>query len=573
MPWGKWYRQRGCGVRGWAALSLAAGLTGQTLASPQLERALSGPVSVYAELEGPSPLNVARTVVWPAPGFAPRGLRLRVSATGVAPGTFGQDLVVQVTTPTGVVFGFQALPLVDAFASISGAERLVALPAGLSAGDLAGTWSFRFSDTFADASATSAVEATLTQVQVWLEDAAPTPPATLVETVMVGSSGTLARSGALGVGQGAWYRLELAGGASAAGGTFFELVGGGVLDSALVLYDAQGVLRASDDQNGPGDGGLLSFGAGSGLLRGDAGDDEPRGLGQSGELGAGTHYALVTPTLPSADDNFVVQFGRYDSGAYTLTLASGAASVTPPTGQALGVLGAAGGAAGVRTASGPVGASGVAGVAWFSFTLAAGVLDVPVGAGAYVDIDTLGSSLPAVPLGVANDTVLALYGASGRLIASNDEGDGLNPLGVSSLSFGDTQPARASAGAGVAEGDGRDGVLGAGTYYVGVTGYPASVGAARFAMATAGGSAGTARINVRFGGLVAGCGPSDVAGPGQQPGADGELTADDVIVFISWFVAADARADVSGPGQQPGADGEFTADDVIVFISRFVVGC
>jgi hypothetical protein len=33
------------------------------------------------------------------------------------------------------------------------------------------------------------------------------------------------------------------------------------------------------------------------------------------------------------------------------------------------------------------------------------------------------------------------------------------------------------------------------------------------------------------------CGPSDVAGPGQSPGSDGQLTADDIIVFLNRFFA------------------------------------
>jgi hypothetical protein len=69
------------------------------------------------------------------------------------------------------------------------------------------------------------------------------------------------------------------------------------------------------------------------------------------------------------------------------------------------------------------------------------------------------------------------------------------------------------------------------------------------------------------------CGASDVAGPGQVEGADGQLTADDIIVYINWFFAADARADIAGAGQVLGADGQFTADDLIVFINRFFAGC
>jgi aminopeptidase N len=72
---------------------------------------------------------------------------------------------------------------------------------------------------------------------------------------------------------------------------------------------------------------------------------------------------------------------------------------------------------------------------------------------------------------------------------------------------------------------------------------------------------------------LTGCGASDVAGPGQTPGADGELTADDIITFVNWFFAADPRADVAGSGQTLNPDGQFTADDLIVFINRFFVGC
>ncbi len=69
------------------------------------------------------------------------------------------------------------------------------------------------------------------------------------------------------------------------------------------------------------------------------------------------------------------------------------------------------------------------------------------------------------------------------------------------------------------------------------------------------------------------CGLSDVAGPGQSLGSDGQLTADDIIVFLNWFFASDARADVAGPGQNTTPDTQFTADDIIVFLNRFFAGC
>jgi hypothetical protein len=69
------------------------------------------------------------------------------------------------------------------------------------------------------------------------------------------------------------------------------------------------------------------------------------------------------------------------------------------------------------------------------------------------------------------------------------------------------------------------------------------------------------------------CGLSDVAGPGQSIGSDNALTADDIIVFLNWFFASDARADVAGPGQSTTPDRQFTADDIIVFLNRFFAGC
>lgn len=69
------------------------------------------------------------------------------------------------------------------------------------------------------------------------------------------------------------------------------------------------------------------------------------------------------------------------------------------------------------------------------------------------------------------------------------------------------------------------------------------------------------------------CGQSDVAGANQAVGGDGVLTADDIIVFLGWFFAADSRANVAGPNQSTVPDNAFTADDVIVFLSRYFAGC
>jgi hypothetical protein len=69
------------------------------------------------------------------------------------------------------------------------------------------------------------------------------------------------------------------------------------------------------------------------------------------------------------------------------------------------------------------------------------------------------------------------------------------------------------------------------------------------------------------------CTASDVAGANQSVGADGTLTADDIIVFLGWYFAGDTRADVAGANQSTTPDGQFTADDIIVFLGRYFAGC
>lgn len=90
--------------------------------------------------------------------------------------------------------------------------------------------------------------------------------------------------------------------------------------------------------------------------------------------------------------------------------------------------------------------------------------------------------------------------------------------------------------------------------------------------ATSGGSnRGPVIDSVTFRALV--CGLSDVAGANQSIGSDGLLTADDIIVFLSWFFAADARANIAGPNQSDVPDNAFTADDIILFLGRYFNGC
>ncbi len=248
-------------------------------------------------------------------------------------------------------------------------------------------------------------------------------------------------------------------------------------------------------------------------------------------------------------------------------------------------------------------------VQWFRFLTGRAA---SVASGFYVDLDTAGTAIaetanplnPLAPLIDANDTEMAIYTGQGNLIAKNDDFDAnLNDIDfvlTSGLSFGRTATPRPYPLPGGTAFAGQGGILPVGTYFVAGTMFnvvfglndPADANVAASTRATDGtrsdtnftvgrralaagsiSQPGTLTVNVRTNMPLA-CGESDIAGPGPTAGADGELTADDVIFFISNFTSNTlAVADIAGPGPSPGADGELTADDIILFINRFTGGC
>ncbi|MGH7131924.1 MAG: GC-type dockerin domain-anchored protein [Phycisphaerales bacterium] len=73
---------------------------------------------------------------------------------------------------------------------------------------------------------------------------------------------------------------------------------------------------------------------------------------------------------------------------------------------------------------------------------------------------------------------------------------------------------------------------------------------------------------------IAPCNLADVAQLGGQVGPDGQLTADDLIVFLSAFFAGNMSiADITGLGGASPPDGQLTADDVVSYIAAFFQGC
>ncbi|MGE3107415.1 MAG: hypothetical protein AB7O77_03575 [Phycisphaerales bacterium] len=119
-------------------------------------------------------------------------------------------------------------------------------------------------------------------------------------------------------------------------------------------------------------------------------------------------------------------------------------------------------------------------VTWYCFTLNDAINN---GVGSWLDIDTEGSNF---------DTEIGLYDVNGTLIATDDD-DGSGTQ--SELSFGQISPTR-TIGTAVG-GNGRDGSLVPGTYYLAVAGFNATYGAGFSVTTTSTNTTGLAQVNIR----------------------------------------------------------------------------
>ena len=351
-------------------------------------------------------------------------------------------------------------------------------------------------------------------------------------------------------------------------------------DTSLGLYRSDGTLRVNDFSDGTGLLAALTFGVDDLAAPGD-------GLalnGRDGLLASGTYYLAVTPGGAAFVNGAfeVSNTSATQSGDVTTSLLLVEEAVTPsdtpPTSTDLFTVGsAASPAETVRTET--VNFTDPNGAVWFRFSTLAGASSTT---GFYMDIDTEGTAPnSALTSGGLDDTELGLYTAGGFLVVEDgDDGTGFR----SRLTLGDTDPIRTitptpatPAQSAPINGDGRDGTLPAGTYYVSLSTSSTTFGSSNFALTlpTTRTATGERLVNFRTNlPLTARCGPSDIASPGPVAGADGELTADDIIFFISAFTNGNLSvADIAGPGPSVGADGELTADDVILFINRFVAAC
>lgn len=206
---------------------------------------------------------------------------------------------------------------------------------------------------------------------------------------------------------------------------------------------------------------------------------------------------------------------------------------------------------------------------WIKFTVPTAAEDAT---GRYIDIDTANTLSPL------NDTNIALYNNAGVLVASNDDAapgwDAGNPTGGNSvLSFGTTLVTRnyVPLNANLPVGNGRNGPLSPGVYYLQISECCAGYGANRFWVLNdyvTHTEPGTVFWNIHNNYGQA-CGASDIAQQGGIPGTDNRLDNNDFILYIELYFNQAVSADVGAAGGLPGQDGLFDNNDFIVFIDHY----
>ncbi|CAN5684644.1 hypothetical protein BH11PLA1_BH11PLA1_02140 [soil metagenome] len=216
--------------------------------------------------------------------------------------------------------------------------------------------------------------------------------------------------------------------------------------------------------------------------------------------GDGTYSGTIAPPSSTTSGNYGGTFAASDAQGRNLSQPFTYAVQGIPPATDIGTLTGSGG-----TFSGAIAAGGE--LKWYKFTVAS---DIAPGGTTYLDIDTEGSALTAT-----NDTELTLYRADGTLVV-NDDDDGSALL--SQLSFGATAPARPIIVATGTAGNGRDGTLTAGTYYLAVSSYNITPNATPFGYTTTGQYSGPFQVNFRLGTIPTGGMPTaftDLGARGQ----------------------------------------------------------
>lgn len=501
-------------------------------------------------------------------GYLARRLVVSGSLFRSNAGTLSSDAVI-VALPPG---GRPPIVMRPWSANDFSAGGLAALPPGGVGFNLAqnfdpqGAWAFRFAESYQHGPAGSA-DANWGTITISTDDDPSQEPfntvtlGTLAATISRGPD-TLAPGGLW------WYRVTLPEASPQNHGYVDIDTEGSTLTPAnatlLALFDAQGVLVASDLSDGTGSLSQLTFGARGGT-RAAAGSGGSAYNGRDGYLPGGVYFIAVTSAGGSVGtSDWAVSVTGSNSGTIMLNLRAGDRPISPqPTARDLHAIG------NTRTIPGPTEDAIFVPPGqplWLRFNLEQ---DARHAVGTYMDIDFESTTLETGN----NNPKVAVYTERGLLVTSDDNDGSMNlPL----LSFGRVNPSRPIIGSGVVR-NGQDGPLYAGVYYmVIVGGYAGATFNDGFTVGPSSHGMGNVVMNVH-GNVRVGpraCNPADIAGLGGAAGPDGVLTVDDLVAYLSAFFSGNlAVADIATLGGATFADGVLTIDDLVQFLAQFFSPC
>ncbi len=437
-------------------------------------------------------------------GYTPRLLVLNGQLAAVATPTLPSEASIQIVSPIGQSFTFQPFPG-DEFGptmTIDLTNFVVRVP--IEVPDAAGTWAIRFNEHFNDAGD----DARWNNLSITFDDGAP----------IAKDLGTLARYPLRQLqvpfiaNQVRWYRLNIPRPVQAALGTWVDIdtAGSAFPDTMIALYTSEGVRVAFDDDDAGGGASVLTFGAGTrpGFLPGYPMD------GRDGALAAGAYYLGVSGYIPFGPG--ATSWNMVSSSPFTGTIDLRVRGNMVPATREVGLLTQGGAVVNdVTLLPGEV--------QWFRFEVGSDAINT---GSFFVDIDTRGSSLPGSINN--NDTEVAVYDATGNLVATDDDGAGSGNLSL--LSFG--APGRPPILGGTVPRNGQDGPLPAGVYYLAAAAFNSTFNATDWSVASASTVTGKLRINFQTNTGAPGTCPADLDDGSGEGLPDGGVTIDDLLHFL-----------------------------------------